>query len=57
MAEKKTKVTETVAPKNGKAKTGLSYAQTLEARAQRGSMTHQKRLAVAKAKKKEMKGE
>lgn len=57
MAEKKEKAAETVAPKKVKAKTGLSYAQTLEARAQRGSMTHQKRLAVAKAKKTELKGE
>lgn len=57
MAEKKEKVTETVASKKVKAKTSLSYAQTLEARAQRGSMTHQKRLAVAKAKKIELKGE
>lgn len=57
MAEKKAKAAETAAPKKVKAKTGLSYAQILEARAQRGSMTHQKRLAVAKAKKKEMKGE
>ncbi|KXT63144.1 hypothetical protein [Lactococcus sp. DD01] len=57
MAEKKAKATETVAPKKGKAKTGLSYAQKLEARAQRGSMTHQKHLAVAKAKKTELKGE
>lgn len=37
-------------------KTGLTYAQTLEARAQRGSMTHQKQFAVKQAKKKEMEG-
>ena len=50
MAEKKVKAVEETAPKKG-----LSYAQTLEARAQRGSMTHQKKFAMAVAKKKEMK--
>lgn len=35
---------------------GLSYAQTLEARAQRGEMTHQKKFAVNAAKRKEMRG-
>lgn len=57
MAEKKVKAVEETAPKKGPTKKGLSYAQTLEARAQRGSMTHQKRFALAKAKEKEMKGE
>ncbi|MDT2484121.1 hypothetical protein [Enterococcus avium] len=42
--------------KSKKAKTGLTYAQTLEARAQRGVKTHQKNFAVKKAKKKEMEG-
>lgn len=60
MAEKKE--TKTTAPaavkkKAEKAKNGLTYADKLEARAQRGQMTHQKRLAIAKSKKKEMKGE
>lgn len=36
--------------------TELTYAQILEARAQRGSMTHQKNFAVKQAKKKEMEG-
>lgn len=39
-----------------KAGKGLTYAQTLEARAQRGVKTHQKNFAVKKAKKKEMEG-
>ena len=43
-----------IKPKNKK---GLTYAQTLEARAQRGSMTHQKQFAVKQAKQKEMRGE
>lgn len=53
MADKKVKAKENTAleEKNNK---GLSYAQLLEARAQRGSMTHQKKMAVDKAKKKEM---
>lgn len=55
MADKKVEETKKEAPK--KKKTGLTYAQTLEARAQRGSMTHQKRFAVKQAKRKEMRGE
>lgn len=55
MADKKAEEPKKVAPK--KTKTGLTYAQTLEARAQRGSMTHQKRFAVKQAKQKEMRGE
>lgn len=57
MAEKKEAAIETAEPKTKKAKTtkGLSYAEVLEARAQRGSMTHQKRFAIEKAKEKEMK--
>ncbi|WP_162551448.1 hypothetical protein [Lactococcus lactis] len=55
MAEKKVKAVEETAPKKEPTKKGLSYAQTLEARAQRGSMTHQKKFAMAVAKKKEMK--
>lgn len=57
MAEKKSKAAESAASKKEKAKAGLSYAQRLEARAQRGSMTHQKHLAIAKIKEKEFKGE
>ena len=52
MADKKAEETKKASPK--KAKSGLTYAQTLEARAQRGSMTHQKRFAIKQAKKKEM---
>lgn len=37
-------------------KAELTYAQKLEARAQRGSMTHQKQFAMKQAKKKEMEG-
>lgn len=55
MAEKKVKAVEETARKKEPTKNGLSYAQTLEARAQRGSMTHQKKFAMAVAKKKEMK--
>lgn len=55
MADKKAEETKKEAPK--KKKTGLTYAQTLEARVQRGSMTHQKRFAVKQAKRKEMRGE
>lgn len=52
-----TKVAEEKAPQTKqKTKKGLTYAQTLEARAQRGSMTHQKNFAVKQAKKKEMEG-
>lgn len=42
--------------KTKKTKADLTYAQKLEARAQRGSMTHQKNFAVNQAKKKEMEG-
>lgn len=38
------------------AKKGLTYTQRLEARAQRGEMTHQKKLAIKTAKKRDMKG-
>ncbi|WDA70085.1 hypothetical protein [Lactococcus lactis] len=55
MAEKKVKAVEETAPKKEQDKKGLSYAETLEARAQRGSMTHQKKFAMAVAKKEEMK--
>lgn len=55
MAEKKVKSVEETAPKKEQNKKGLTYAQTLEARAQRGAMTHQKQHAMAVAKKKEMK--
>jgi len=55
MAEKKVKAAEEAAPAKEQNKKGLSYAQTLEARAQRGSMTHQKKFAMAVAKKEEMK--
>ncbi|MDT2685808.1 hypothetical protein [Enterococcus gallinarum] len=34
----------------------LSYAQILEARAQRGEMTHQKQFVIKQAKKEKMKG-
>lgn len=56
MAEEKVKEEKIskIKPKNKK---GLTYAQTLEARAQRGSMTHQKQFAVKQAKQKEMRGE
>lgn len=40
-----------------KPKPELSYHDLLESRAQRGEMTHQKKLALRKLKKKEMKGE
>ena len=53
MAEKKESVTKTE-PKKAKTTKGLSYSEVLEARAQRGSMTHQKRFAIQKAKEKEM---
>lgn len=39
-----------------KSESGLTYAQILEARAQRGSKTHQKNFALKQAKKKEMEG-
>lgn len=60
MAEKKETKTIAQAPikkKVEKAKKGLTYAEKLEARAQRGQMTHQKQLAIKNAKAKEMKGE
>ena len=51
MTETKKSVKPSVSePKKSK---GLSYSQMLEARAQRGSMTHQKQFAINLAKKKE----
>jgi|GEM_PF-4635043 len=55
MADEKAEETKKTTPKKKKA--GLTYAQTLEARSQRGSMTHQKHFAVKQAKQKEMRGE
>ncbi len=54
MAENKAVETKETKSKPKKAKADLTYAQTLEARAQRGHMTHQKQFAVKQAKKKEM---
>lgn len=55
MDDKKSEEAKKEAPK--KKKTGLTYAQILDARAQRGSMTHQKAFALKQAKRKEMRGE
>ncbi|MGM0341675.1 hypothetical protein IGK47_004787 [Enterococcus sp. AZ007] len=55
LAEEKVKEEKAAKPKPTN-KNGLTYAQTLEARAQRGAKTHQKNFAVKKAKKKEMEG-
>nr|DAV18285.1 MAG TPA: hypothetical protein [Caudoviricetes sp.] len=56
MAENKDVELKETKPKQKNAKSALTYAQTLEARAQRGHMTHQKNFAVKQAKKKEMEG-
>ena len=53
---KKAEETAAETSKTEKVKSSLSYAQRLEARAQRGEMTHQKKLAVKQAKQKETKG-
>ena len=54
MAENKAVELKETKPKAKMPKTSLTYAQTLEARAQRGVKTHQKNFAVKQAKQKEM---
>lgn len=55
MAEKTVRAVEKTATVKEQNKKGLSYAEILKARAQRGLMTHQKKFAMAVAKKEEMK--